>query len=431
MTYRATGYDPYEYFFASKYLQGGRTVFALDFSVRELVTFLPKPDPDRPLDAHSTQRKIVAGHARDFGAYVKDDPAWVSPALLLRGPAIFRFEPIEELESGTTQFGQLGIPKDSRAEIEIVDGQHRTLGFHLAWEQLNAEIQNARSSVARAEQQGDPSVAHHHRVTLDAKLARRDTLASERVSVQIVVVETPEVARRIFVDINDNAKGITGAVKTRFDDRKVVSRALNKVIVDNPLIAGRVDLEQDRVSGASPYLLGAKHVHDILRALTVGGNGRVSKRVEDETHEDTVVQSFGAFTGALTSAFSEMDQVQRGDLTPSELRAKSLIGSNVTLRALAAAWYDLRLAGWTPQAITSAWTGFAQHSWAPVFPSMQDSWFATGLFAPRLEGSSSPTSRAQDFKTLKDFLVSQTRGGDGSGWYRATEADERLVSFGD
>ena len=65
-TLKATGYDPNEYFFATRYQQGGRTVYSLDFSVRELVTFLPKPDPDKPLDVNATQRRITPIHARDF-----------------------------------------------------------------------------------------------------------------------------------------------------------------------------------------------------------------------------------------------------------------------------------------------------------------------------------------------------------------------------
>ena len=129
-----TGYDPYERFFASRYKQGGRTVYSVDFSVRELVTFLPKPDPDKPLDIHSTQRRIVPKHAQEFADYLLGKPEWVAPALLLRSPDIFEFQPYDVINTASTQFGILAVPKDAKGEIQIVDGQHRTLGFHLAWE---------------------------------------------------------------------------------------------------------------------------------------------------------------------------------------------------------------------------------------------------------------------------------------------------------
>lgn len=423
----ATGYDPYEHFFASCYRQGGRTVYALDWSVRELVTFLPKPDPDKPLDTASTQRRIVPGHARSFGDYIVTDPSWVSPALLLRAPGIFKYEPAPAgVVSDTTSFGRLGVPKDSRAEIQIVDGQHRTLGFHLGWEQLTKRISDARQHLARAKGLEDAAVIAQAEKELTKVIQRRDQLANERVSVQIIIVDTPEVARRVFVDINDNAKGITGAVKSRFDDRKVISRALNRVLETNDLLESRVDLEQDRVSGSSKYLLGAKHVADILRSLTVG-HGRVGKRVEDEADEQEIARTFDTFTVALQTAFPLLDDLENGKITPAELRKQHLIGSNVLLRAFAAAWWELRNAKWTPEDIATRFATFDAHMSAPVYADSDDTWYRTGVFAPRLEGAASPTSRIQDFKTLSDFIVTTTKAGDAAKWHRASQSDPALL----
>lgn len=414
---KATGYDPYEWFFASRYKQGGRTVYSIDFSVREIITFLPKPDPEKPLDASSTQRRIYPTHAREFGSYVRSEPEWVSPSLLLRGPAVFKFEPLTELpNTGTTQFGQLGIPKDSRTEIQIVDGQHRTLGFHLAWEGLNADIQKARADLAQAKDNGEPQVTAKMQKALDDLIHRRDALAAERVSVQILVVEKPTEARRIFVDINDNAKGITGAVKSRFDDRKVISRALNKVLETTPFLEGKVDIEQDRVTGTSEYLLGAKHVADMLRAVTVG-NGRVSKRLEDELDDATVAKEFEDFIDVMVDSFPPLAELENDDITPADLRKQSLTGSNVMLRAFAAAWYELKKAGWSRDKIASAFARFADNM-DPVLPDPTDSWFALGVFPSSDDGTTYPTSRVQDFKTLTDFIVKVAKDDDYQ-WVRA------------
>ena len=401
---QATGYAPNEYFFASRYKQGGRTVFALDWSVRELVTFLPKPDPDASLGLDAMQRRIVPAHARGFGEYVRNDRGWVSPALLLRAPDILGFDPVKGIDAGTTQFGQLAVPKDAKSEISIVDGQHRTLGFHLAWEGLSADIQKARANLARSKVADDPIAIQSTDKVLNKLLAQREALSAERVSVQIVIVDTPEVARRVFVDINDNAKGITGAVKTRFDDRKVLSRALNFALSSNDLLQGRVDLEQDRVSGTSSYLLGAKHVADILRALAVGG-GRITKRLEDELDEKEMVSIFDDFTTTLCKAFPQLGEVEAGVRTPAGLRSVNLIGSNVMLRAFALAWYDLAEGGWSVEEIEEAFTGLNPHMKAPVLPDAEDTWFATGLFPSSDTGSYSPTSRLQDFKALAEFIA--------------------------
>ena len=136
---------------------------------------------------------------------------------------------------------------------------------------------------------------------------------------QIVIAETPETARRVFVDINDNAKGITGAVKSRFDDRKVITRALNIVLRESPLLDERVDIEQDRIAGVPSTCFGAKHVADILRALTVGG-GRIGKRVEDEVNEKDIVKAFEEFVDTLMAVFPELSEVAEDRKTPAELR---------------------------------------------------------------------------------------------------------------
>lgn len=425
---RATGYDPYEWFFATRYKQGRRTVYSIDFSVREVITFLPKPDPEKPVEASATQRRIYPAHAKAFGTYLRTEKEWVSPALLLRGPEIFKFERpqvLKDINTGTTQFGQLGIPKDARSEIAIVDGQHRTLGFHLAWEGLNDEIQKARAKLATAKENGEQHVINQFQKTLDDLVEQRDTLASERVSVQIVVVEKPEVARRIFVDINDNAKGITGSVKSRFDDRKVLTRALNRVLDDSNFLDEKVDLEQDRVTGTSRYLLGAKHVSDILRALTVG-HGRIGKRLEDELDEADIAKEFVLFSESLVEAFPLLADLDNGDITPAELREQSLIGSNVVLRAFAAAWYDLRQKEWEPEEIQKAFANFADQM-APVYADPEDSWYRLGVFPSREEGTIYPTSRAQDFKTLTAFIVEGCEGG--VTWWRATESKSSELSI--
>lgn len=410
LAHLGSGYDPFERFFGSRYKQGGRTVYSVDFSVRDIVTFLPKPDVDKPLDATATQRRIYPAHARDFGTYVLDDPEWVSPALLLRGPDIFEFkDELQGVNTGSTQFGLLGIPKDARAEIQIIDGQHRTLGFHLAWERLTEDIAKARATVARAKASAEPLVEVEAQERLRGLEDRRNSLANERVSIQILVIEQPEVARRIFVDINDNAKGITGSVKSRFDDRKVLSRALNRVLQNNVYVKDVVDLQNDRITGSSEYLLGAKHIGDMLRAVTVG-NGRISKRLEDELDEVGMEGEFNSFIEVMFESFPPLAEFDNGDLSAPDLRQQTLIGSNVMLRVFAAAWYELKQRDWSEEDIAKAFGAFATEM-SPVMPRQGDTWFDSGVFPAVPDGgTTNPTSRVQDFKTLTNLVVDICEG---------------------
>lgn len=417
---KVTGYDPTAWFLASRYKQGGRTVFAIEFSVEEIISFLPKPDANTPLDPNAAQRKIYPAHARGFADYILENEEWVSPALLLRGPAIFKWEPLDlDLSIETVQFGQMGVPKNAHAEIKIVDGQHRTLGFHLAWEDLIARIEKARHTLAVAKKAGQPIVINDAAKDVDRLLEKRDVLARQRVSVQIVVIDDVNDARRIFVDINDNAKGITGSVKARFDDRKVLTRALNLVLEESGFLDGLVDLEQDRATGKSPYLLGAKHVSDMLRAITVG-HGRIGRTLEKTLDERAMAKEFDAFLDALIEAFPLLTSLENGDIDAAELRAESLVGSNVMLRAFAAAWFELKQAGWTSAEIEAAFVTFEPHM-GPVFADPDDTWFKTGVFQP-VDGKSttSPTSRAQDFRTLTSFIVDACKNP--PTWHRAASA---------
>ncbi len=158
------------------------------------------------------------------------------PSLLLRGPNVFKFERLNlEVDTAPPSSASLGIPKDSRTEIQIVDGQHRTLGFHLAWEQLNDEIQKARALLASAKENQDAALMREFETKLNTLIERRDTLAAERVSVQILVVEQPTEARRIFVDIKTTPRA-SPVQSRRASTTQGHLRALNRVLENNTFL---------------------------------------------------------------------------------------------------------------------------------------------------------------------------------------------------
>src|SRR5271166_3377474 len=122
-----TGYDPDVRFYATRYKQGGRTVFSLDLALTQIAGLLPAPDPAHPTEGN---RRIKEAHAKAFGEYVRSQPDWVAPALVLRAPDIFKFEARESI--GGTEFGVISFPRLASTDLRILDGQHRILGIHMA-----------------------------------------------------------------------------------------------------------------------------------------------------------------------------------------------------------------------------------------------------------------------------------------------------------
>src|SRR5260370_41258274 len=139
-----------------------------------------------------------------------------------------------------------------------------------------------------------------------------DRLTAEYVGLDIYVEPNQIKAQQMFVDVADNAKGIRGAVRARFDNYKVANRTLSDVI-DPPLLKGRVDAEQDRMTMKNPNLLGAKHVADITRAVIAGAGGRISKKAEQALTDGQVIEQVKDFLDVISNAFADLAAVTEHD----------------------------------------------------------------------------------------------------------------------
>lgn len=409
MTDVLTGYDTQDRFYATKYTQGGRRMYAIELSLTQIAAYLPAPDPANPTEGN---RRVREGHARSFGEYVREHEDWVSPALLLRAPDIFEFEMKEEVAG--TQFGVLGVPRLARSDIRILDGQHRILGIHLAIQAIAKDLERQRDLVAKAKKNGtEPAVIKELQKKIEALDEQRRRLDRERISLQIVIEDDQTAFKQMFVDVADNALGITSAVRVRFDARKVVNRAVEPML-KHALLQGRVDLEQDRITASNPNLVGARHVADLIRTANVGIDGRVGKRLEDELRENALVDTTGQFLDTLVEAFPALAQVADGELAPEELRKASLLGSSTMLRVIAGVYYELRKQELEGEDIAGFYASLNPHMAAPVD---EESIWVTNIpgeiFTP---GASAPRSRRQDLRQLTDTIT---------GW--AMETPDRLA----
>jgi len=407
-----TGYDTHDRYYATRYSQGARQIYSLDLSLIGIASILPKPDPDNPTPGN---RKVDPKHAADFGSYVREKKDWVSPALILRAPdQIFEFEKRDAMAG--SEFGILAVPRVARTDLRILDGQHRILGIHLALENIARELDQARQEL-NAARHGDPEAVDRLEARVKNLLLQRDRFGRERVSVQVVLEDDEKGYKQMFVDIAENAKGITKTIQVRFDNRRVVNRALLRVI-QHPLLDGRVEDQLDRVK-TDDQLLAAKHVVEIVRAVAVGLSGRISRRKEEELDEAELVAATDAFLDTLTHAFPEFQEIVDGKMAPGDLRRDgaraSLLGSATMLRVLAGAYHEMSRPApqrgqtvpnpMTDQEIVSFLAQLRPYMGVPVTSRL---WLDTGVFD---SGASAPRARGGDIRRLSEHIVSWARQG--------------------
>lgn len=393
-------YTTDEQFYAMRYKQGGRTVFLIALTPDQVLNNILEPDPNTPTIAN---RHIRLSHAQGFAAYYLERDDWVVPGLILRAPAIFEFESNVDAGDGFTEFGVLSYPKRKSRDIQIIEGQHRILGFHIALKKLTEEIGKARDHAARTkrvEEKGSKVIRE-----ADAEVARlerkRDRFYQERVAVEIKITDTVEDARQMFVDIADNQLGISTSVKARFDKRKVVNRALERVS-EHPLLQSRIDPENDRLGRTGPYLLSARHVTEIIRSVTVGIDGRIGKVMERELSEADVATKAIAFLDILVRSFPQMKAIQDATLLPDQLRQTSILGSPLFLRILAGTYHELHSHAWTDAMIEEYFSALAPHMAAPVHAN--SIWWTQTPEDTFNLNSYGPNGRRQDIVNLSEAM---------------------------
>jgi hypothetical protein len=393
-----SGYSTHDRYFATRFTQGKRRIYAIELTPTEIAAYLPKPDPERPTEGN---RRVRLAHAAAFGAYIREHEEWVCPAILLRAPDMFEYEATQEI--GSTQFGILGIPKLARSEIRILDGQHRILGIHLALEAIANELESNRDGRAKAKKNGSPEEMVKGFEDKIGELERqRSRLSEERLAVQVAIEDDSTAYKQMFVDIADNALGISSSIRTRFDNRKVVNRCVEPVS-KHALLAGRVDAEQDRMSAKNPNLVGAKHVAEFVRTVTVGLSGRIGRRQEQELREDALVETTNEFLDALLAGFGPLAEVADGNLAPEDLRKASLLGSTSVLRVLAGVYFELTQDGWDEDGIVDFFAKLSAFMDGPVTPNSP--WIAEVPGDVFSEGAMGPRSRRQDLKALVDAIT--------------------------
>jgi hypothetical protein len=332
---------------ATQYQQGGRTQQDVVLSVYEITQTVVRPDHTKPV---ALNRKIELPRARAFANYLLTKEDWGSPSVIVRvRPGVLRFESVQQF--GHATWGWLRIPLTQLVALLLLDGQHRVLGCFLAVEELESEVTRYQDLIAKARDQGNLDLVANLRRKLKEVEDTRTRLLAESITVQFVETDEDH-AKRLFVDINDNVKGVRPDFRTILNDRDIINVVAVDLIETHPLLKGRVESGQSTAFGpANENLVGAKTVADIVRAIAVGPLGRVGKVKEQEIRNSSaqLTREVSTFFDILMNRTVALAKVADGRLEPKDLRydAKrpgphaTLLGSATMLRVLAGVYFDL------------------------------------------------------------------------------------------
>lgn len=406
-----SGYQDTRDLLVTRYNRGqGRSIFVIALPLHLIPSHLPKPDPEQPFPGNRT---VDLSHARKFAQYWMSREDWACPPILLDTNASLKFEIL--YEAGGVQVGILSLPHNSIGTLDILDGQHRILGWYIALEEIAAELKKARENVVHARRAQDP-LATQVWTDKTSKLELLESrLRNEYVTMELVGGVTLQEHKQAFADITNNARGITKSKTVEFDSVSIINRVTRDICSSHELLDGRVDFERDRAVGKNENFLSARNVSDIVRHVALGIKGRMNPRREAAFADDRLENLTSVYLDTLTESFPQLQDLLEEDATPEDLRKTSLLASPTILRVLAGVFHNLavELVNDVPQlrtggvdAVRAFFEKLAPHMDAPVLEG--NPWMDTGVFPE--EGGMAPGSRSQELSGLTDTLTAWATG---------------------
>ncbi|MET8129008.1 hypothetical protein [Streptomyces sp. NPDC005231] len=144
------------------------------------------------------------------------------------GPTASTFEPISKDGS----VGYLTVPWSigGIGRLITIDGQHRILGVHLEKKRITDEVSRIDREIHRANEAKKAKLEQDR----EALIGRMQRLKDEFVGIDIYVEPDGVKGQQMFVDVADNAKGISGAVRARLDTSRIANRTLSDIVTRWP-----------------------------------------------------------------------------------------------------------------------------------------------------------------------------------------------------
>ena len=258
------------------------------------------PDPEEPFEGN---RRVNITHATKFGQYWRENAKWATPPMLLDTTYPLSKDFIPKFAAGGVEFGVLRLPHNSANELEILDGQHRILGWKIVSERIISESKRAREDLQLAKEVENKEGVHFLKEQverLEADLAR---MRQEYITLEILEGITLAEHKQMFHDIAANARGITKSVTVSFDRRNVMNRVAMTLAEEQPLLVDRVDFEKDRVTGGNENLISGRNLVDLVKHAAVGIDGRMTVRREKSFSESGIEKIATHFLSAMQECF--------------------------------------------------------------------------------------------------------------------------------
>ena len=412
-----SGYAVTDDYLAQRSQQGGRTHYSIVLPLHQVPVTLPTPDPEEPFPDN---RQVRLTHAQGFADYVRTNRGWHAGSLTVRGLSrTLEFTEFPNQGNGPVKIGVLKVPRNMRNAFRIIDGQHRILGLKLLFQQISDTENKAASRLATAKRIGEePGVIAQFERDLSDLDQLKQRLMTDTMTVDLVVEDDEDAHKQIFVDVANNALSVQKAVTARFDQTKVVNRAVVNLLDDpgtDDLIRNRVDDQKDRVVGSNPHLIGSGVLAEIVRVVRKGIIGRMSAADEKTLDHRMLATDANRFFTVLRESFSCLNDVAKESKTPSEIRGKHLIASSTMMRIMAGVYHELANKEISRERIISFFQALDRSGATPLDPKTAYGrmWISSpsGGFA---EGESAPGSRSQAVKAIVDEIT---------GWFDSPPAE--------
>lgn len=222
--------------------QGKQRIITMQVSFGALSRFLSLDNEGHTLER--SQRELNRRRASAFADYVvgavKSGTDYIIPPLIGNCDGELTLNLMNE-----SFVGYVTIPMD--AQIRLFDGQHRQAGIREVIDIM-------------------PDIRHH--------------------SVTVMLTENLpiETRQQFFADINGNASKPSAAINIAYDQTNVTGQTVKRVILNNPVLAEKVDFERNAVSTRNGNKwVSFKSLHDATeRFSTYVVEGAPIKRTEQE-----------------------------------------------------------------------------------------------------------------------------------------------------
>jgi len=327
--------------------------------LRRLATLLPRINPDVPFSAN---RRVDAKHGADFGDYIESNAdTWVEPGILLVTKRELDFTrkfgmqlppaPYAD-QTPVLEVGYLKLDAaEAQFELEISDGQHRTL----ATQQKNAWIKKELTELESEKASLLSSDKHKYELRLNHVLDLMQRFNMETMNLTIISQVPVDLQSRWFLDINDKAKQVKKAEAIRLDEHTNTAVCTKSIIAQHPLFDGLIGLNTEKpakrildrensASAASPAIFAIPNIEDFVKNIAYSFNKRETKQQTSEKLQQVITQNSIVFFDTLVSEVPEFKKlIDDVDYTGKEFRKDTLYSSAPFVRALADVFHQIAL----------------------------------------------------------------------------------------